>query len=46
MDNPKYELKPTSDDQFMFNLLAGNGQVILTSERCKQKAGAENASLQ
>jgi uncharacterized protein len=38
----KYELKKTSDDQFMFNLKAANGEVILTSERYKAKASAEN----
>lgn len=38
----KFELKPTSDSQFMFNLKAGNGEVILTSERYKAKSGAEN----
>ncbi|MFN3242935.1 MAG: YegP family protein [Planctomycetota bacterium] len=38
----KYDLKPTSDGQFMFNLKAANGEIILTSERYKQKASAEN----
>lgn len=38
----EYELKPTSDGQFMFNLKAGNGEVILTSERYTSKASAEN----
>lgn len=37
-----FELKKTSDDQFMFNLKAGNGEIILTSERYKAKASAEN----
>lgn len=37
-----YELKTASNGQFMFNLRAGNGQVILTSEMYKAKAGAEN----
>lgn len=36
-----YVLKK-SGDQFMFNLKAGNGEVILTSERYKSKQGAEN----
>ncbi|MCP4082306.1 MAG: YegP family protein [Planctomycetaceae bacterium] len=35
-----YELKPTANGEFMFNLKAGNGQVILTSERYNAKAGA------
>lgn len=37
-----YDLKTTSDSQFMFNLKAGNGEVILTSERYKAKASALN----
>ena len=37
----KFELKKTSDGQFMFNLKAGNGEVILTSERYKAKASAQ-----
>lgn len=37
----KFELKTAKDGQFMFNLKASNGQVILTSERYKQKASAE-----
>ena len=36
----KYELK-SSDEQFMFNLIAGNGEVILTSERYTTKASAD-----
>jgi uncharacterized protein len=35
-----YDLK-RSGAQFMFNLKAGNGQVILTSERYTTKQGAE-----
>ena len=38
----KYVLRKTADHQFMFNLKAGNGEVILTSERYTQKANAEN----
>ena len=38
----KFELKTAKDGQFMFNLKAGNGQVILTSELYKTKAAAEN----
>ena len=37
----RYELKRTSDSQFMFNLKAGNNEVILTSERYRTKASAE-----
>ena len=38
----KYDLKKSSDGQFMFNLKAGNGEVILTSELYTTKASAEN----
>jgi len=38
----KYELKRTSNDKFMFNLLAANGQVVLTSEMYESKASALN----
>ncbi len=37
-----FELKKTESDQFMFNLKASNGQIILTSEQYKRRAGAEN----
>jgi hypothetical protein len=44
----KYELLVASDGQYYFNLKAANGQVILTSERYKEKASATNgiASVQ
>ena len=38
----KYVLKPTSDRQYLFNLQASNGQVILISERYTSKSGAQN----
>lgn len=38
----KYELKKAADGQFMFNLKAGNGEIILTSERYTTKASAQN----
>lgn len=38
----KFELKKAKNGQFMFNLKAANGQVILTSELYKTKASAEN----
>ncbi len=38
----KFELKLAKNGDFYFNLLAGNGQIILTSEMYKSKAGAEN----
>ena len=37
-----FELKPAAGAQFMFNLKAGNHEVILTSERYATRAGAEN----
>jgi len=36
-----FVLKETADHQYMFNLQAANGEVILTSERYTQKASAE-----
>ena len=38
----KFELRKTASGQFFFNLKASNGQTILTSERYKTKANAEN----
>ena len=37
-----YELKPAANNQFMFNLKAANGEVILTSETYKSKESALN----
>jgi uncharacterized protein YegP (UPF0339 family) len=37
----KFEIKRAKDGQFYFNLKAGNGEVILTSEMYKEKRGAE-----
>ena len=37
----KFEIKKSADEQFMFNLKAANGEVILTSETYKQKRSAE-----
>lgn len=37
----KFVLKK-SKDQFMFNLKAGNGEIILTSERYTAKSSAKN----
>jgi uncharacterized protein YegP (UPF0339 family) len=36
----KFELKKASDGQYRFNLKAGNGQVILSSELYTEKRGA------
>jgi hypothetical protein len=38
----KFLLKKSSDGQFFFNLLADNGERILTSEMYKAKPGALN----
>jgi uncharacterized protein len=44
----KFELKKSKNNKFHFNLLAGNGQVILQSEMYESKASAQNgiASVQ
>ena len=38
----KFELKKSKKGQFMFNLKASNGQVILSSEQYLEKTGAED----
>jgi hypothetical protein len=38
----KFELKQSGSGQYMFNLKAGNGEVILTSELYKEKQSALN----
>ena len=38
----KFEVKQTSSGQFRFNLKAGNGQIILSSESYKAKSSCEN----
>lgn len=38
----KFEIKETANGQYMFNLVAANGETILTSEMYKAKAGVEN----
>lgn len=38
----KFEIKVAKDGQFYFNLKAGNGEVILSSEMYKAKASCEN----
>lgn len=40
--NPKFVIRKSSDDQFYFNLQAGNGKVILTSEMYTTKYSCEN----
>jgi len=38
----KFEIKTRKDGEFQFNLKAGNGQIILTSEGYKTKAACVN----
>jgi uncharacterized protein YegP (UPF0339 family) len=38
----KYEIKRAKNNEYYFNLKAGNGEIILTSETYKAKAGAKN----
>ncbi|MCF6364925.1 MAG: YegP family protein [Bacteroidales bacterium] len=38
----KFEITKRKNDEFQFNLKAGNGQVILTSEGYTSKAGCNN----
>ena len=38
----RFELKKSRNDKFVFNLLAANGQVILTSELYESRASALN----
>ena len=38
----KFELKKAPNGQYLFNLKAGNGEVILSSELYEGKAGARN----
>lgn len=41
-DDGRYERKMSSNGKWFFNLLAGNGQVIGTSEMYESEAGREN----
>ena len=38
----KFELKVSKNGKYHFNLLAGNGQIILSSEMYESKSAAEN----
>ncbi|MBX3195984.1 MAG: YegP family protein [Microbacteriaceae bacterium] len=38
----KFELKKSSNGKFHFNLKAGNGEIIATSEMYESKASAKN----
>ncbi len=41
-DDARYERKTSSNGKWFFNLLAGNGQVVGTSEMYESEAGREN----
>ena len=38
----KFQIKKRSNGEFQFNLKAGNGEIILTSEGYKTRAGCDN----
>jgi uncharacterized protein len=38
----KFELKKSKNEKYFFNLLAGNGQIIMVSEMYESKASAQN----
>lgn len=38
----KFEISKRKNDDYQFNLKAGNGQIILTSQGYNSKAGCEN----
>jgi uncharacterized protein YegP (UPF0339 family) len=42
MAHPEFQVSSGKDDKFYFNLTAGNGQVILSSQGYKGKEGCEN----
>lgn len=42
MGKPKFEIKKRTDEKFMFNLKAGNGEIILTSQGYTTKQGCKN----
>ncbi len=39
----KFQIKKTSNNQYRFNIVASNGQVLATSETYMQKASAVGA---
>lgn len=39
----KFQIKKTSNNQYRFNIMASNGQVLATSETYVQKASAVSA---
>ncbi|MDG1286258.1 MAG: YegP family protein [Rickettsiales bacterium] len=43
-DEGKYEMKEAKNGKFHWNLKAGNGQIILSSQMYETKSGAENGT--
>jgi uncharacterized protein len=41
----KFEIKKATNDQYFFNLIASNGEVILTSEEYKEKESAQKGII-
>ncbi|MDG4668624.1 YegP family protein [Mycobacterium sp. 236(2023)] len=41
-DESRFVIRKSSDEQYYFFLRARNGEILVTSEMYKQKAGAEN----
>ena len=42
MNNPRFEIRKASNDEWFFTLKAANGEVILVSETYKQKQSAQD----
>jgi uncharacterized protein YegP (UPF0339 family) len=42
MGKPKFVIKKRANGEFMFNLKAGNGEIIATSEGYKSKQGCKD----
>lgn len=42
MGKPKFEIKKRTNGEFMFNLKAGNGETIATSEGYTSKQGCKD----
>ncbi|SEE49816.1 hypothetical protein SAMN04487765_2828 [Tenacibaculum sp. MAR_2010_89] len=45
MGKPKFEITKRVNNEFMFNLKAGNGEIILTSEGYDNKQGCKNGII-
>lgn len=42
MGKPKFEIKKSENNQFYFNLKAGNGEIVVTSETYTTKQNCKN----